>query len=67
MACEIVFTNSEGKIGFNINGKYYEYRIDTGHLLKVLRMAEHSPFKALNFVKEVSKNGTNSKRDQTNV
>ncbi len=50
----LVYTSSEGRIGFEVDDKYYEYRIDTGYLPEVRRMSRRQPGKALNFVKKVS-------------
>ena len=48
---ELVYISNEGYAGFNINGKYYEYRIDSGYIPQ-LRSNSRKPGKALNLCKQ---------------
>lgn len=43
----------DGECTFDIDGKEYKYRIDTGHLPEVQRLSKHAPGRALNLVKRV--------------
>ena len=51
----IRYTSSYGEVGVSINGAKYIYLLDAGFIPKVERLARHSPGKALNFLKEVSR------------
>ena len=51
---ELVYISSEGYAGFNISGKYYEYRIDSGYISQ-LRLNSRKPGKALNLCKQRGK------------
>lgn len=48
----LTYISDEGQVGFDINGKYYEYKLDTGYFPELLRLNKHRSGKALNFVKK---------------
>lgn len=49
---QIISTSSDGIISFSISDKRYTYSIDAALIPYVSKIAEYTPGKAFNFVKE---------------
>ena len=62
---ELIYTSTEGHAGFNINGRYYEYRIDSGYLPQLLKLRSRRPGRALNLCKRKGKLIKGGKRDES--
>ena len=51
---ELTYTSEEGRIGFQVDNVYYEYRLDASYFPAVLKMNQSQPDKALEFVRKIS-------------
>jgi len=51
---DLIYTSKEGRIGFQVDNAYYEYRLDTSYFPAVLKMNQSQPSKALRFVRKIS-------------
>jgi len=51
---DLIYISEEGRIGFQVNNVYYEYRLDASYFPAVLKMNQRRPDKALEFVRKIS-------------